>query len=354
MPDAEDGAVMLFTSGTTGRSKGAPLTHANLMANLLALAEAWEMTEDDVLLHVLPVFHGHGLFLGIGMLVAQGAAIILLPRFNADETVRLLPSATIFMAVPAIYTRLLQTPGYDRTACRSLRLTTSGSAPLSPEVFEQLRDRTGLEVVERYGLTETCILATNPVGGGARVGSVGRPVPGVLLRVADDAGRELATGEVGRVQAKGPSIIREYWRRPDKRDDWTADGWFDTGDLGRFDDDGYLWLVGRKKDLIISGGYNVYPREVELQLEEIEGVSEAVVFGVPHPDFGEGVVAALRPERGVELDIAAVEAQLAKRLAKYKRPKRIIIADDFPRNQMGKILKTRLRELNADLFAAAG
>lgn len=349
-PAPDDGAVMLFTSGTTGHPKGAKLTHANLLSNLAALGDAWHFSTEDRLLHVLPVFHGHGLYLGIAMPLVHGSSVILLPRFDAAETVRLLPRATVLMAVPQIYTRLLDRPDFDREACRGLRLATSGSAPLAPEVFETLRERTGLTVVERYGTTETCILTTNPANGTARVGSVGVPLSCVELRIANEGGRVMRTGTVGRVQVRGDSIIKEYWRRPDKADDWTSDGWFDTGDMGRVDEDGFVWLVGRGKDLIISGGYNVYPREVEIQIEAQEGVSEAAVFGVPHPDFGEGVVAAVKPKLSASLDILQINISLARVLANYKRPKRIVLVEDFPRNQMGKVLKTELRKIYADAF----
>ncbi|MCK9514409.1 MAG: acyl-CoA synthetase [Pigmentiphaga sp.] len=346
-----DRAVMLFTSGTTGRAKGAPLTHANLLANIRALAEAWAFTQSDRLLHVLPAFHGHGLFLGIAMPVYCGASVILMRKFDAAETIRLMKQSSVFMAVPAIYTRLLEQPEFSAASCRTLRLATSGSAPLPPELFNELRQRMGLTIVERYGLTETSILTSNPIDGSARVGSVGRPLSCVDLRIADDNGSPLSVNEVGHVQVRGGGIIETYWQRPDRGDDWTADGWFETGDLGRIDEDGFVWLVGRKKDLIISGGYNVYPREVEIQIEAQGGVSEAVVFGVPHPDFGEGVMAAVKPEAGAALDIDLLEQKIAEALSKYKRPKRIILVDEFPRNAMGKVLKNELRQTYADTFA---
>ena len=342
---------MLFTSGTTGRPKGAPLTHENLLSNVSALAEAWGISHKDRLLHVLPVFHGHGLFLGIAMMIVRGATVRLLPKFEAEATIRHLPETTVFMAVPAIYTRLLEHNDFTQKICLSLRLATSGSAPLSPEVFEALRLRIGIPVVERYGLTETCILTTNPIDGSARVGSVGLPLSCVDLRITDDENVVLEYGHAGRVQVRGPSVIEGYWRRPERKDDWTADGWFDTGDLGQRDKDGYLWLVGRKKDLIITGGFNVYPREIEIELEALDGVAEAVVFGVPHPDFGEGVMAGVRPEVGRVVDLEALEEALSEKLAKYKRPKKIVILEDFPRNQMGKVLKTDLRENYANEFA---
>ncbi|MGE4371331.1 MAG: AMP-binding protein [Xanthobacter sp.] len=349
--DANDHAVMLFTSGTTGRPKGAPLTHANLLTNVASLASAWGFTQDDRLLHVLPVFHGHGLFLGVTMPVLVGASVILLPKFDAAETIRLMPQASVFMAVPAIYTRLLDRPEFTVETCRSLRLSTSGSAALSPELFRELQQRMGLTVVERYGLTETCILTSNPIDGSARVGSVGRPLSCVELQIAGENDEPLPANSVGRVQVRGGSIIDHYWQRPDRGQDWTAEGWFRTGDMGRIDDDGFVWLVGREKDLIITGGYNVYPREVEIQIETWPGVAEAVVFGVPHPDFGEGVMAAIKPEPGATLDLAGIEEGIAAGLSKYKRPKRIVVVEEFPRNAMGKVLKTELRRIHADAFA---
>ena len=352
-PSAHDGAVMLFTSGTTGRPKGAPLTHANLLSNMLSLAEVWKITPHDRLLHVLPVFHAHGLFLGIVMPLAMGASVRVMAKFDAAETIRHLPGCTIFMAVPAIYTRLLDNPNFTPAVCGSLRLATSGSAPLSPEVFEALRTRMGLRVVERYGTTETSILATNPIDGGARVGSVGRPLSCVEMQIVGEDSTPLGQGEVGRVQVRGPSVLTSYWKRPDTSGDWTADGWFDTGDMGQMDEDGFLWLVGRKKDLIISGGFNVYPREIEIELETLDGVAEAVVFGVPHPDFGEGVVAAVRSEPGRKLDVSTLQSALGDGLAKYKRPKQIVVLDDFPRNQLGKVLKGDLRQTYADAFSVA-
>ncbi|MGQ3676048.1 AMP-binding protein [Xanthobacter sp. TB0139] len=348
---ADDRAVMLFTSGTTGRPKGAPLTHANLLTNVASLASAWGFTQADRLLHVLPVFHGHGLFLGVTMPVLVGASVILLPKFDAAETIRLLPQASVFMAVPAIYTRLLDRPEFTTEACRTLRLSTSGSAALSPELFRELQQRMGLSVVERYGLTETCILTSNPIDGSARVGSVGRPLSCVELQIAGENDEPLPTNSVGRVLVRGGSIIDHYWQRPDRGKDWTANGWFRTGDMGRIDDDGFVWLVGREKDLIITGGYNVYPREVEIQIETQPGVAEAVVFGVPHPDFGEGVMAAIKPEPGATLDLAGIEEGIAAGLSKYKRPKRLVVVEEFPRNAMGKVLKTELRRIHADTFA---
>lgn len=352
-PTPDDIAVMLYTSGTTGKPKGAPLRHRHLLSNVVSLGEAWGLSRGDRILHVLPAFHGHGLFLGIIMPVAFVASITLLPKFSADATIRLLPKSDVFFGVPAIYTRLLSHEEFDRAACETLRLATSGSAPLPPEIFIGLEDRLGFRVVERYGLTETCILTTNPIDGSARVGSVGRPLSCIEIRLMDEEPRTVEQGEVGRVQARGSSIADSYWGGPDVgADSWTEDGWFDTGDLGRFDEDGFLWLVGRKKDLIISGGFNVYPREVELEIEAIEGVEEVAVFGVPHPDFGEGVVAAV-VGNDASLDPERLSATLAQRIAKYKQPKRILVMDSLPRNAMGKIVKTNLQDRHSGMFSPA-
>lgn len=351
LPAADQGALMLFTSGTTGRPKGAMLTHANLLSNVAALSDAWGITENDRLLHVLPVYHGHGLYLGVAMPLLRGSSIIFLPKFDAARVLELMPEASMFMAVPAIWTRLLDHPEFGVETCRNLRLATSGSAPLSPEIFEALNARIGKQVIERYGMTETCMLTTNPIDGSARVGSVGKALPCIDLRIVGSDGAPLPADEVGSVQVRGDSIIAEYWRRLDKKDDWTADGWFDTGDLARLDEDGYLWIVGRRKELIITGGYNVYPREVEIQIEAFPGVAEAVVFGVPHPDFGEGVMAAVKCEPGQTPDVDALSAFLAGCLAKYKQPKKIVLRDEFPRNLMGKILKVELQSEYCSTFA---
>lgn len=350
MPSPSDGALMLFTSGTTGRPKGALLTHHNLLSNLVVLSKDWEITKEDCLLHVLPVFHGHGLYLGIVMPMLRGASVILLPHFDARKAIELLPRATILMAVPAIWTRFMEQPSFTLAACQNLRLATSGSAPLSPDVFKALHKRIGKKVVERYGMTETCMLTTNPINGEAKVGSVGRPLLCVDLRIVDNDGAGLSTGEVGRVQVRGSSIIKEYWRRPSQNGDWSEGGWFDTGDLGRLDADNFLWLVGRSKDLIISGGYNVYPREVEIEIQLFPGVVEAVVFGVPHPKFGEGVMAAIKVVSPTTFDLEHLSEHVSNTLTKYKQPKRTLIVDEFPRNQLGKVLKTELQKMHQDTF----
>ncbi|MES1950522.1 putative malonyl-CoA synthase [Salinisphaera sp. S4-8] len=352
-PESADYAAMLFTSGTTGRPKGAPLTHANLMANLDSLATVWQIGPSDRVLHVLPVFHAHGLFVAAAMPLLRGASVIVTETFDAAQTVQLLPEATVFMAVPAIYTRLLAQPEFGPQACRNLRLATSGSAPLSPEMFTALEQRMGLKVVERYGLTETSILTSNPIDGTATVGSVGKPLSIVELRITDAQGNAVANGEVGSLQVRSPATISHYWNRPELKDEWTADGFFDTGDMGRIDKDGFVWLVGRKKELIISGGYNVYPREVENVLETVPGVDEAVVLGVPHPDFGEGVLAAIRRTAGEPVTEDTIKQHVIRDLTSYKRPKAIVFVDDFPRNAMGKVMKKTLQQTYRDIFSAS-
>lgn len=343
-------AAILFTSGTTGQPKGAPLTHRNLMSNAVELAKLWDISPSDRVLHVLPIFHAHGLFIAAAMPLVHGAGLIVLPKFKADVVITHLPEATVLMAVPEIYTRLLAHDGFKRTACTSLRLITVGSAPLSPETFYALKDRTGLAVVERYGLTETNILTSNSSDGTARVGSVGRLLPGVDLHIVDSYGDNVAAGSVGRIMARGPAIIQRYWSCTDQDSALSQYGFFDTGDLGRMDEEGFLWLAGRSKDLIISGGFNVYPREVEIVIESLPEVEEVVVFGVAHPDFGEAVVAAVKLHKGIKKDADSIENVIRKNLARYKQPKKIIFVSKFPRNSMRKVLKTKLREEFSDTF----
>ncbi|WP_306130352.1 AMP-binding protein [Roseovarius sp. MMSF_3350] len=346
----DDIAAILFTSGTTGRPKGAPLSHRNLMTNAVELAECWSIGPHDRVLHVLPVFHAHGLFIAACMPLIHGAGLIFLPKFDAALVIQHLTSATVLMAVPAIYTRLLAHEDFNNASCSSLRLMTAGSAPLSPEVFDALQKRTGLIVVERYGLTETNILTSNPADGSAQIGSVGKPLPSVEMRIVDADGKKVEPGAVGRVWVRGPAIIKGYLNQPDGVGAWSQDGHFDTGDIGRKDERGFLWLVGRSKDLIISGGFNVYPREVEIVIESLAEVEEAIVFGVAHPDFGEGVVAAVKSTPGAKETPDQIERVVRENLARYKQPKKIIFVSDFPRNSLGKVLKIQLREKYADVF----
>lgn len=342
----DDLAAILYTSGTTGRSKGAMLTHGNLASNSQTMVKYWQFTEDDVLLHALPIFHTHGLFVATNCLMMAGGSMLFLPKFDLDQVLAALPKATAMMGVPTFYTRLLASDRFTLDVAAHMRLFISGSAPLSAEVHKEFRERTGHAILERYGMTETNMNTSNPYDGARRPGTVGFPLPGVGLRVVDArTGRELPDGEVGIIEIKGPNVFLGYWRMPEKTaQEFRADGYFITGDMGRVDEDGYVSIVGRSKDLIISGGFNVYPAEVEALLDELPGVAESAVIGVPHPDFGEAVVAVLAPKPGAELGQDAVQASLNDRLAKFKQPKKVHILEALPRNTMGKIQKNVLRE----------
>jgi malonyl-CoA/methylmalonyl-CoA synthetase len=349
---AGDLAAILYTSGTTGRSKGAMLTHANLASNARTLKALWRFTSDDVLLHALPIFHIHGLFVALNTVLMAGASIIFLPRFDVDEIVRQLPRATALMGVPTFYVRLLADPRLDRGLVRNVRLFVSGSAPLLAETHRQWRERTGHAILERYGMTETGMNTSNPYEGDRVAGTVGHPLPGVELRITDpETGRELPQGEIGMIEVRGPNVFKGYWRMPDKTAaEMRPDGFFVTGDLGTVDERGYVSIVGRGKDLIITGGFNVYPKEVEGEIDALPGVVESAVIGLPHADFGEGVTAAVVLQPGASLTEAEVLAALADRLAAFKRPKRVVFVDDLPRNTMGKVQKAALREAYKDLY----
>jgi malonyl-CoA/methylmalonyl-CoA synthetase len=348
-------AAIVYTSGTTGRSKGAMLTRANLATNAGALAAAWRFTGEDVLLHALPLFHIHGLFAAINTAIASASTVLLLPRFDAAEVISLLPRSTVFMGVPTHYTRLLQHAALDGAAA-AMRLFVSGSAPLLVETHREFRERTGHAILERYGMTETLINTSNPYAGARVPGSVGPALPGVGIRVVADGGAIASTPEaIGTLEVRGPNVFAGYWRDAEKtRAEFTADGWFKTGDVGRIDGDGYVHILGRAKDLVISGGYNVYPREVEAVLDELPGVLESAVFGVPHPDFGEGVTAAVVLKPGTTASEDALLRALQERLARYKIPKRVVFLHDLPRNTMGKVQKNLLRAAHAALYVAAG
>jgi malonyl-CoA/methylmalonyl-CoA synthetase len=342
---AQAPAAIVYTSGTTGRSKGAVLTRANLASNAAVLAEAWRFTAADILLHVLPLFHVHGLFAAINTVLASGSSLLLLPKFDAASALNHLPEATVFMGVPTHYTRLLQLPGLNREATRAVRLFVSGSAPLLAETHREFLDRTGHTILERYGMTETLMIASNPYEGMRKPGSVGPPLPGVLVRVA--------AGAAGALEVKGPNVFAGYWRDAEKtRGEFTADGWFKTGDLGSIDGDGYVHILGRAKDLVISGGYNVYPKEVEMELDALSGVLESAVFGIPHPDFGEAVTAVVVPQPGSHPTESDIIDSLQMRLARYKVPKRVMFVDELPRNAMGKVQKNVLRAAHASLYGA--
>jgi malonyl-CoA/methylmalonyl-CoA synthetase len=342
---AADLAAILYTSGTTGRSKGAMLSHANLASNAQVLDHYWRWRRGDVLLHALPIFHVHGLFVASHGALLSGSKMIWLPRFDPKEVVRHLPRATVFMGVPTMYVRLLDEPAFTAEAARGMRLFVSGSAPLLTDTFRQFEARTGQRILERYGMSETVMLTSNPYDGNRVGGTVGLPLPGVSVRIVDDAGRALAAPEIGGVEVRGPNVFSGYWRMPEKtKEEFTADGWFRTGDVGRWDANGYLTIVGRSKDLIITGGYNVYPKEIESYLDDMDGVAESAVIGVPHRDFGEAVTAVVVRKPGAVLDEEAIVASLKTRIAGFKVPKRVHVVDELPRNAMGKVQKNELRK----------
>lgn len=342
----DDLAAILYTSGTTGRSKGAMLSHGNLTSNALALLETWHFTACDVILHALPIFHTHGLFVATNVTLLAGSALIFLPKFDNDEFFRCLPRATVVMGVPTFYTRLLQDPRLTKETTAHMRLFIAGSAPLLAETHREWRARTGHSILERYGMTETSMLTSNPYEGERVPGSVGHPLLGVELRIADpETGAPLPDGEVGMIEVRGPNIFKGYWRMPEKtKAEFREDGFFITGDLGKIGEKGYVYIVGRGKDLVISGGYNVYPKEVETEIDALPGVVESAVIGVPHPDFGEGVTAVVVKSVNCAIDEGCVMKALNGRLAKYKLPKRVLFLDSLPRNTMGKVLKNDLRE----------
>ncbi|MDX1401584.1 MAG: malonyl-CoA synthase [Kiloniellales bacterium] len=348
----DDLAAILYTSGTTGRSKGAMLTHGNLASNARALAQVWQFSSDDVLLHALPIFHTHGLFVAINVPLMAGSSMLFLPSFDVEEMLRLLPRATVMMGVPTFYTRLLSHSGLTRDLVRHIRLFISGSAPLSAETHKAFEERTGHAILERYGMTETNMITSNPYEGARRPGTVGFALPGVKIRVADlESGRPLKTNEVGVIEIYGPNVFKGYWRMPEKTEaEFREDGYFISGDLGVIDDQGYLAIVGRNKDLIISGGYNVYPAEIEAALDAVGQVSESAVIGLPHPDFGEGVTAVVVPKDGCEISEDKLRKTLETQIAKYKVPKRIYFVGSLPRNAMGKIQKNILRESYKDTY----
>ncbi len=339
-------AAILYTSGTTGRPKGAMITHGNLAANGLALHRCWGWQPGDVLLHALPLYHAHGLFVACHCVLLNGSAMLFLPTFDAADVTRWLPRATVFMGVPTYYTRLLDYPGFEREACRTMRLFISGSAPLLERTFNAFRERTGHTILERYGMTETEMNTSNPLHGERIAGTVGKPLPGVSLRIVDETGREVQTGEIGQLLVKGSNVFKGYWGLPEQTArEFTADGFFKTGDLARIDANGYVSIVGRAKDLIITGGLNVYPKEVEGLINEIDGVAESAVIGLPDPDFGEAVTAIVVREPGREdITEAVILARLKATIASFKVPKQIFFTDRLPLNAMGKVQKNALRE----------
>jgi malonyl-CoA/methylmalonyl-CoA synthetase len=352
---ADDLAAILYTSGTTGRSKGAMLTHGNLLSNALVLKDYWGWKPGDVLIHALPIFHVHGLFVALHGALINGSKMIWLSAFDSKLVLQKLPEATVFMGVPTLYVRLLAEPGLNRDACRNMRLFVAGSAPLLIETFIDWQQRTGHTILERYGMSETAMLTSNPYraqDGERRGGTVGFALPGVDLRVRGDDGRNLPTGEIGGIEVKGPNVFKGYWRMPEKtKEEFTADGWFKTGDVGKIDERGYITIVGRSKDLIISGGYNVYPAEIEGYINDMPGVAESALVGVPHPDFGEVGVAVVIAKPGAQVSGEAVLALLKAQLANFKIPKKCFVLPELPRNTMGKVQKNLLREQYKSLFA---
>ena len=351
--NADDLAAILYTSGTTGRSKGAMLSHANLLSNALVLKDYWGWKPGDVLIHALPIFHVHGLFVALHGALINGSKMIWLSKFDPKRVVQKLPEATVFMGVPTLYVRLLAEPGLDKQACRNMRLFVAGSAPLLIETFNEWQQRTGQTILERYGMSETAMLTSNPYAGGARRGgTVGFALPGVSLRVQGDDGQVLPADEIGAIQVKGPNVFKGYWRMPEKtKEEFTADGYFKTGDVGKIDAGGYITIVGRSKDLIISGGYNVYPAEIEGYINDMPGVVESALVGVPHPDFGEVGVAVVIARPGATLEPVQIIAGLKAKLANFKIPKQCFVVAELPRNTMGKVQKNVLRDQYKGLFA---
>jgi len=349
----DDIAAILYTSGTTGKPKGAMLTNENLRSNGEMLIDFWRFTPEDRLIHALPIFHVHGLFVAMHCVMFSGATAIFLPKFESGKVIELMRDATVLMGVPTFYIRLLGDERFTREAAANMRLFISGSAPLSADIHRAFEERCGHRVLERYGMTETGMLTSNPYEGERRAGYVGPPLPGVELRIAEfETGKVLPQGEVGIVEVKGPNIFKGYWQMPEKTAaEFRPDGFFITGDMGFIDADGYVQLVGREKDLIISGGLNVYPAEVEALLDDRPDVAEAAVIGVPHPDFGEAVVAVVKPAGTFDPD--TVREAMRRELAAFKLPKQILVLDELPRNTMGKIQKKLLREQYANLFAEA-
>jgi len=348
-----DLAAILYTSGTTGRSKGAMLTHGNLGSNAKTLAEAWCFTETDRLIHALPIFHTHGLFVACNVVLMSGASMYFLPRFDVDSVIGAMAAGTVLMGVPTFYTRLLQDTRLTPELTANVRLFTSGSAPLTADTHNAFQQRTGFAILERYGMTETNMITSNPYDGDRLAGTVGMPLPGVEVRITDaETHKIVAPGDIGMLEVRGPNVFSGYWRMPEKtRAELLDDGFFVTGDLAMTDDRGYIHIVGRDKDLVISGGFNVYPKEVEQVIDEMDSVVESAVIGVSHPDFGEGVTAVVVLKPGAKVEEAHVLSELTDKLAKYKQPKRVFFVDSLPRNTMGKVQKNQLRDQYKDIYA---
>jgi len=350
--DEDDLAAFLYTSGTTGRSKGAMLSQANLLSNAQVLLKEWRFTSEDVLLHALPIFHTHGLFVATNIILLCGGQMIFLPKFDLDQVIDALPRATTMMGVPTFYTRLLGDARFTKDLAQHMRLFVSGSAPLLAETHIQFEARTGHRILERYGMTETNMNTSNPYDGERRAGTVGFPLPGVELKITDSkTGETLEQGEIGEIEVRGPNVFQGYWQMPEKTaEELRPDGFFITGDLGQIDADGYVSIVGRNKDLIISGGYNIYPKEIELLLDEQDGVLESAVIGVPHPDFGESVVGILVAMPDQDPDLEAIRKNIGSSLARFKQPQKLVVLPELPRNTMGKVQKKALRDMFASTF----
>jgi len=349
----DDLAAILYTSGTTGRSKGAMLSHDNLASNSLSLVDYWRFSKDDVLIHALPIYHTHGLFVASNVTLFSRAAMIFLPKLDPERIIQLMARATVLMGVPTFYTRLLQSPNLSKDTCSHMRLFISGSAPLLADTHREWFARTGHAVLERYGMTETNMNTSNPYDGERVPGAVGFPLPGVSVRVTDpETGAAFERNTIGMIEVKGPNVFKGYWRMPEKtKSEFRDDGFFITGDLGKIDAKGYVHILGRGKDLVISGGFNVYPKEIESEIDAMPGVVESAVIGVPHADFGEGVTAVVGSDKKTAIDEAAVIEALDGQIAKFKMPKRVIFVDDLPRNTMGKVQKNVLRETYKDIYA---
>jgi malonyl-CoA/methylmalonyl-CoA synthetase len=351
----DDLAAILYTSGTTGRSKGAMLTHDNLASNSLSLVDYWRFTDKDVLIHALPIYHTHGLFVASNITLFARASMIFLPKFDPELIIKLMARATVLMGVPTFYTRLLQSPALTRESSKHMRLFISGSAPLLADTHREWAARTGHAVLERYGMTETNMNTSNPYDGDRVPGAVGHALPGVSVRVTDpETGKELARETVGMIEVKGPNVFKGYWRMPEKtKSEFRDDGFFITGDLGKIDARDYVHILGRGKDLVISGGFNVYPKEIESEIDAMPGVIESAVIGVPHADFGEGVTAVVVCNEGAGIDEASVLKALEGRLAKFKMPKRVLVVGELPRNAMGKVQKKILRDAYSEIYTKA-
>jgi malonyl-CoA/methylmalonyl-CoA synthetase len=353
--EKDDLAAILYTSGTTGRSKGAMLTHDNLASNSFSLVDYWRFTDKDVLIHALPIYHTHGLFVASNVTLFARASMIFLPKFDPEMIIKLMARATVLMGVPTFYVRLLQSPALTKESTKHMRVFISGSAPLLADTHREWEARTGFAILERYGMTETNMNTSNPYDGPRVAGAVGHPLPGVSVRVTDpETGKELARDTIGMIEVKGSNVFSGYWRMPEKtKAEFRDDGFFITGDLGKIDPDGYVHILGRGKDLVISGGFNVYPKEIESEIDAMPGVIESAVIGVPHADFGEGVTAVLVCARDAKVDEASVLKALDGRLAKFKMPKRVFVVDELPRNAMGKVQKNILRNTYADIYSKA-